>query len=284
MERGLYRELGYSEITGNGAPLVVDAAFAAERALNPVSAKIPYDQGILWIPSDLTRTAALWGEALKKHALIQQGGGYANVVEYYRTLLSQARAHPPLFQALGQYATLSPDLQIVWMASSPNARMEDATKDSAFLKMLTPEQRREFLISWFNRGAKSELEEFLCANPDWEDAAWPVRVRRMVAQKEYAAAIAAVGARYKIDLSLPVLSSEALQSDEPPLDLADRVAFFVAKGNSVTARREAAESAQSKQPDGLRLRCILALQAGDAAAAWSAMDAYLRETKRGNFP
>jgi hypothetical protein len=284
MERALYRELGYSEITGNGAPLVVDAAFAAERALHPVSAKIPYDQGILWIPSDLTRTASLWGEALKKHALIEQGGGYANVVEYYRTLLSQARAHPPLFQALGQYATLSPDLQIVWMASSPNARMEDATKDSAFLKMLTPEQRREFLISWFNRGAKSELEEFLCANPDWEDAAWPVRVRRMVAQKDYAAAIAAVGARYKIDLSLPVLSSEALQSDEPPLDLAARAAFFVAKGNSVTARREVAESAQSKQPDGLRLQCILALQAGDAAAAWSAMDAYLRETKRGNFP
>ena len=284
MERGLYRELGYSEITGNGDPQVVDAAFAAERALNPVSAKIPYDQGILWIRSDLTRTALLWGEALKKHARIEQGGGYANLVEYYRTLLSQARAHPPLFQALGQYATLSPDLQIVWMASSPSARMEDALKDPAFLKMLTPQQRREFLISWFNRGAKSELEDFLGANPDWEDAAWPVRVRRMVAQKEYAAAIAAVGARYKIDISLPVLSSEALQSDAPPLDLAARVAYFVAKGNSVTARREVAESAQSNQPEGLRLRCILALQAGDAAAAWSAMDAYLRETKRGNFP
>ena len=284
MERALYRELGYSEITGNGAPLVVDAAFAAERALNPVSAKIPYDQGILWIPNDLTRTASLWGEALKKHALIEQGGGYANLVEYYRTLLSQARAYPPLFQALGEYATLSPDLQMVWMASSPNARMEDATKDSAFLTMLTSEQRREFLISWFNRGAKSELEEFLCANPDWEDAAWPVRVRRMVDQKDYAAAIAAVGSRYKIDLSMPVLPSEALQSDEPPLDLAARVAFFVAKGNFVTARREVAESAQSKQPDGLRLRCILALEAGNAAAAWSAMDAYLRETKRGNFP
>jgi hypothetical protein len=106
----------------------------------------------------------------------------------------------------------------------------------------------------------------------------------MVAQKEYSAAIAAVAARYKIDLTLPVLSSEILQSDEPPLDLAARVAFFVAKGNTVTARREVAESAQSNQPEGLRLRCILSLQAGDAAAAWSAMDAYLRETKRGNFP
>jgi O-Antigen ligase len=284
MERGLYRELGYSEITGNGDPQVVDAAFAAERALNPVSAKIPYDQGILWMRKDLARTAPLWGEALKKHALIEQGGGYANLVEYYRSLISQARSHPPLFEGLGQYATLSPDLQIVWMASSPNARMEDAIKDPTFLKMLTPEQRREFLISWFNRGAKSELEEFLRANPDWEDAAWPVRVRRMVAQKEYSAAIAAVAARYKIDLTLPVLSSEILQSDEPPLDLGARVAFFVAKGNTVTARREVAESAQSNQPEGLRLRCILSLQAGDAAAAWSAMDAYLRETKRGNFP
>jgi hypothetical protein len=221
---------------------------------------------------------------LKKHARIEQGGGYANLVEYYRTLLSQARSHPPLFEALGQYATLSPDLQIVWMASSPNARMEDAIKDPTFLKMLTPRQRRDFLISWFNRGAKSELEEFLRTNPDWEDAAWPVRVRRMVAQKEYSAAIAAVAARYKIDLTLPVLSSEVIQSDEPPLDLAARVAFFVAKGNTVTARREVAESAQSNQPEGLRLRCILALQAGDAAAAWFAMDAYLRETKRGNLP
>ena len=284
MERGLYRELGYSEIMSKGDSRVADAAFAAERALNPVSAKIPYDQGLLWIRSDLTRTALLWGEALQKHSRIEQGGGYANLVDYYRSLLSQARAHPPLFQALGQYTTLSPDLQIVWMASSPNASMEDATKNPAFLKMLTPQQRREFLIAWFNRGGKAELDEFLRANPDWEDAAWPVRVRRMVAQKEYAAAIDTVGRRYKIDLSLPVLPANALKASEPPRDLGSRVAFFVARGNSVTARREVAESAQSNQPEGLRLRCILALQAGDSAAAWSAMDAYLRETKRGNLP
>ena len=284
MERGLYRELGYSEITSNGDPSVADAAFAAERALNPVSAKIPYDQGRLWLQADIARTAPLWGEALQKHARIQQGGGYANLVEYYGTLLSQARAHPPLFQALGQSAKLSPDLQIVWMANSPNASMEDATKDTAFLKMLTPQQRRDFLISWFNRGGKTELDEFLRANPDWEDAAWPVRVRRMVAQKEYAAAIDTVARRYEIDLSLPVLPADALKAGEPPRDLGSRVAYFVAKGNSVTARREVAESAQSNHPEGLRLRCILALQAGDPAAAWSAMEAYLRETKRGNLP
>jgi hypothetical protein len=52
----------------------------------------------------------------------------------------------------------------------------------------------------------------------------------------------------------------------------------------VTARREVAESAQSNQVESLRLLCILALQAGDSAAAWSAMDSYLRETKRGSLP
>jgi hypothetical protein len=106
----------------------------------------------------------------------------------------------------------------------------------------------------------------------------------MVAQREYAAAIDAVARRYTIDLSLPALPADALKTSEPPRDLGSRVAYFVAKGNSVTARREVAESAQSNQPEGLRLRCILALQAGDSAAAWSAMDAYLRQTKRGNLP
>jgi hypothetical protein len=284
MERGLYRELGYSEIMSKGDPRVADAAFAAERALNPVSAKIPYDQGLLWIRTDLTRTSLLWGEALQKHIRIAQGGGYANSVDYYRSLLSQARAYPPLFHDLGQYATLSPDLQIAWMASSPKASIDDAAKNPAFLKMLTPQQRREFLISWFNRGGKAELDEFLRANPDWEDAAWPVRLRRMVAQKEYSAAIDAVGRRYNIDLSLPVLTADALKAVEPPRDLESRVAYFVARGNPVTARREVAESAQSNQVEGLRLLCILALQAGDSAAAWSAMDSYLRETKRGSLP
>lgn len=284
MERGLYRELGYSEIAANRDPQIADAAFSAERALNPVSAKIPYDQGMLWMNRDISRTAPLWGEALRKHALIQQGGGYANLVEYYRGLLSQARSHPSLFQALGEFSTLSPELQIVWMASSPDARMEDAAKDEAFLKRLTPAQRREFLISWFNRGGKSALEDFLLANPDWEEPAWPVRVRQMLEKKNYAEAIEAVKRRYDLDLSLPILDASMVEGGNPPADLSARVAYFVAKGNPVTARREVAESALSKQPEGLRLKCILALNTGDAAAAWAALQLYLNETKRGNLP
>jgi hypothetical protein len=106
----------------------------------------------------------------------------------------------------------------------------------------------------------------------------------MLEKKNYAEAIEAVKRRYNLDLSLPVLDSHVLEGSDPPVDLSARVAYFVARGNSVTARREVAESAQAKQPEGLRLRCILALNAGDAQSAWSALQAYLNETKRGNFP
>lgn len=284
MERGLYRELGYSEIAGNGNPGVADAAFAAERALNPVSAKIPYDQGVLWMAKDISRTGPLWADSIRKHARIQAGGGYANLVEYYQRLLSQARLHKALFQSLGELSALSPELQIAWLANSPDARMEDLAKNPAFLGTLTAPQRRQFLLSWLHRDGKAELDAFLVANPDWEDAAWPVRVRRMIEKKDHAGAIEAVRRRYEINLSLPELPPEVLAAGDPPAGLSDRVAYFVARGNSVTARREVAESAQSKQPEGLRLRCILALEAGDAPAAWSAMENYLRETKRGDLP
>lgn len=284
MERGLYRELGYSEIQAKTNLSVADAAFDAERALNPVSAKIPHDQGMLWMSADTTRTAPLWGDSLEKLLKIQRAGRYANLTEYYSRLLSQARAHPELFEALSRYAAISPEYQIAWLMSSPNARLDDVIKNSEFVDSLTLAQRRDLLLIWLNRGATAELDEFLVANPSWEDAAWPVRVRRMVREKRYEAAIDAVQKRYGIELSLPVVSAEALQSGEIPTDLSSRVAYFVAKSNVVTARREAAESAQSNQPEGLRLQCILALQAGDAKAAWSALEGYLKQTKRENFP
>ncbi|MEI8294064.1 MAG: O-antigen ligase family protein [bacterium] len=284
MERGLYRELGYSEIMRHGDPRVADAAFAAERALNPVSAKIPYDQGLLWKNTDAERTALLWGESLKKHARIEQGGGHANLVEYYRSLLSQARPNEALFRALGPFSGLTPDLQIVWMASSPDAGMGDAAKNPDFLKTLNPAQRREFLISWHARGNKAEVEAFLASHPDWEEAAWPVRLRQKLEAKDYEAAIGAVRSRYGIDLSLSMPGDDVLHAPGPPSDLAGRVAYFIAKGNPVTARREVMESAQAQEPEGLRLRCILALQGGHFEEAWTAIESYLQETKRGHLP
>jgi len=283
MERGIYRELGFREIRSGGEPEVADAVFMAERALNPVSANIPLDQGNLWLRDNPLRAGKLWGEALRKHMLIEQGGGYANAVVFYRSLLSRARPYPDLYRALGEYAHLSPALWLVWVTQAPKGQIEEAAKDAAFLKMLQHEERRGFLMAWWNGGDKGALEAFLAANPDWEEAAWPVRVRQMVARKDFAAALQTVQARYGIDLKLPVLDAEALQQ-EMPSDLAGQVAYFAQRGNTVSARRVVLESAQAHQPEGFRLQCLLAMQKGEWPGAWQAMEGYLRETKRSNLP
>jgi hypothetical protein len=83
-----------------------------------------------------------------------------------------------------------------------------------------------------------------------------------------------------IDLSLP----EPETSDDTSMNLAGMVSSLALRGNLVTARRMIQESIQAREPEGLRLQCILAMKANDWASAWKSMEAYLRETKRGNLP
>ncbi len=130
------------------------------------------------------------------------------------------------------------------------------------------------------RWNKDTLEAFLAANPDWEDSAWGLRIRAMVARKDFQEAVEAVRKRYDIDLSLPELGAEELAVPEPPMGLAASVAYYFAKGNPVSARRMIAESVQAKDVEGYRLQCALAVKSGDWEAAWKAMQGLLAATNR----
>jgi O-antigen ligase len=285
MSRGLYRELGYREMREGKDPVVADAAFDAERALNPVSAQIPLDQGRLWLRDDITRTAELWGEALRKHMALEKAGAYANSVEFYSRMLSEARGYPGLVELLGANARLSPELWLVWVSRAPKGAIEKAAlEETAFLEMLDHDGRRAFLNAWWARGDRGALEEFLQGHPDWEEAAWPVRVRAMVAAKDHRAALEAVRDRYGIDLSMPIAPEEVLAGERPPADLAEQVAYHLARNNPVSARRMVNESAEAREAEGLRLRCLLMVRAGDWTEAWKAMEAYLRQTGRSQLP
>jgi len=280
MSRGLYRELGYREIRNGGNPIVADAVFAAERALNPVSAQIPLDQGRLWLRDDPTRTGKLWGEALEKNLAIQRGGGYARPVELYESLLSQSQSFTGLTETLGSYASLSPEFRLVWISRGPKGSVSGAVEDTAFLESLDAEGRRRFLAAWWMKDDREALEVFLQENPSWEPDAWPVRVRQMVARKDFKVAVDAVVKRYGIDLSLPQVDA----SGPEPAELAARVAYYLAKGNPVSARRMVSESAMAKDAEGLRLQCALAAAGNDWQSAWKALDAYLRVEKKQDLP
>ena len=284
MSVGLYRELGYREIKNGGNPIVADAVFAAERALNPVSSRLAYDQGLLWLGDDPKRTASLWVESMKRHLRIQQGGAYSYPEELFGRMLSQARNHPEMLPILEECSRMTPGLQMVWLSQASGESFEKTASNKEFLASLDNEERRKFLQAWWGRGNKEALEQFLAANPDWEDSAWGLRVRQMLAKKEFQRAVEAAQARYDIDLTLPSLPAEQLARRDPPSGLAESVAYFMAQGNHVSARRMIAESIQSKDAEGYRLQCALAVKLGDWPAAWKSMEGYLSRTNRANLP
>jgi hypothetical protein len=173
---------------------------------------------------------------------------------------------------------------MIWIGSTSPEKIEQAATNKDFLATLDAPARQKFLQAWWNRGNKDALEKFLAENPDWEDAAWGLRVRQMLAKKEYQRAVEAAQKRYKIDLSLPKLTPEQLAQKTPPPGLAESVAYYTAQGNHVSARRLIAESLQAKDVEGFRLQCALAIQVGDWPTAWKAMEGLLSRTNRANLP
>ncbi len=280
MSRGIYRELGYRILKIGGDPIDVDAMFAIERGMNPVSAKIPLAQSQIWLSQDPLRAAKLWGEALQKDLMIENGGGHANTSEMFRGIISVSRQNPELAAVLGGYARTSPKAWFTWLPIAPKGSIEEASKDSKFLAMLNNEDQRKFLMAWNNVGDREAMASFLAANPAWEDAAWPVRVRQWIEKKDFQAAVLATQERYAIDLKLP----EPKNTDDLSMSLAESVSSLAKRGNLVSARRMIQESLQSHEPEGFRLQCILSMMSNDWTAAWKMMEAYLRETKRGDLP
>ena len=280
MTRGIYRELGQRILKTGGNPVEVDAMFAIERAMNPVSAKIPLAQSQLWLREDPLRAAKLWGEALQKDLAIENGGGHGNSSDMFRGIIGESRQNPSLAAVLGAYARTSPKAWFTWMPIAPKGSIEEASKDDQFLAMLDDEEQRKFLLAWNNVGDRQAMENFLAANPKWYDAQWPLRVRQWIERKDFQAAVLAVQERYRIDLKLP----EPKTPDDASMNLAETVSSLAQRGNLVTARRMIQESIQEREPEGLRLQCILAMMSNDWASAWKSMEAYLRETDRGNLP
>lgn len=284
MARGLYRELGFREIRNGGDPVVADTSFTAERALHPKSAVVPRDQGRLWLGVDPSRTKPLWVEALRRHVEVAANGGHPDIVTYYERLLGEARPYPAIFEALGRESGISPELQLVWIMRSPKEGLEKASKDGAFLATLNPAGRRAFLRAWHNPQTRAAVDKFLEENPGWEADAWPVRVQQMEADGKFEELVEANRARSGVDLSLPELAPEQAGSSQEPFGLAEQAAWYFAKGNSVSARRIVAEAAAAGQLEGLRVQCALAVKAGDWETAWRALDKYLRESKKADYP
>jgi len=285
MARGFYFQLGLLLYSSGGTIADVESVFAVERALDPGRPQIPYDQGQIWKNIDPIRTAELWDEAIARHEAIHLAGGFPERPPWhvYQGMLGQAKNDPDLLNALGDIARRRPMYRLLWLSIPMTniAFVEQASLDRDFLSALDDAEKRTFLGILETRCGRKKLEGFLAGRAGWDAAAWPVRLRGMIAAREYEKAIRAVCERYRIELELPVAPADVT---EPPDDPLGACAYYLKRGNTVTARRILADAAASGSKDANRIQAALAMQEGNLPEAWKHLEAFLGATGRGNWP
>jgi len=285
MARGLYFQLGLLLYSSGATIPEVESRFAVERALDPGRPQIPYDQGWIWRGTDPIRTAELWDEAIVRHEAIHLAGGFPErpVWAIYAIMLSQAGKDADLISALGRIAHRGPMYRLLWIENplTDKVFVWQASDDLEFLSTLDEAEKRRFLGILETRCGREALKGFLDSRSGWDDAAWPVHLRQMIAARDYATAIRAVCERYGIDLQLPSVPADL---SVPPDDPAGASAYYLQRGNTVTARRILADAAASGAKDAIRLQAVLAMQEGNLPETWKHLDAFLRATGRGALP
>ena len=280
----LYFQLGAALLHFETTEAEVDAAFRAQRQLNPIWTQIPIDQGAVWMNIDPARTAFLWMEAIERRERIdrRQSARPRGALSLYRTFLIWTADHPQLQrQLLEAAASKGADFRLIWVeAAAPALSGEEIARlatDSGFIASLDEPQRRRFLEAWYQRGDREALFPFIASHPVWEGSAWPVHVRALVDGGKFEEAVQAVVERYTISLALSAGDSQKLEFG----DHDDPVAAFHLyweESNVVSARRILAEARAAKTVplEVWRLSAALAAQERDWPAAWTALQGYLR--------
>lgn len=285
MARSIYFQLGLLDFSSGATIADVESSFAAERALDPGRPQIPYRQGEVWRRVDPVRTAELWDEAIARHEAIHLAGGRPDrpVWMIYRDMLWEAGKDRTLLNALGEISRRDTMYRLLWLENPSTHRVfiERAAADNRFLEALNEEEKRKFLEILVAKCGRGTLAEFLKDRSGWESASWPERVRGMLASGDFATAIRSVADRYKMDLTLPSAPSDL---SEPPTDFAGACAFYLQRGNTVTARRILADAVSSGSVDAIRLQAALAVREGKLSEAWKRVEAFLRSTGRSNLP
>lgn len=273
MDQDLRYQLGVLGLHFEGTDAEVDAAFRAQRLLNPNWPQVPLSQGTAWFSLDKRRAAALWLEAVARQAKIdrRQKSSDQPGMRIYAGVLDRLRTDPATLQLVAPPEGFDPALHFAWIrvAPDPGERIRQLAGDPAFRDGLSRRQRAEFLSLWNSRGDAAALETFLRENPAWEDDAWGARIQSRIAARDYAGAVEILRKEFPVSLDPP---------DPSGSDLEKECAELAAARNDVAARRildEATRSGGERKAAAHRIRAALAAQKGDWAAAYRELIAHL---------
>ena len=290
----LYYQLGVTLLRLDGKSVEADTVLRAQRLINPLSPRVPIDQGGLWLDIDPEKSAQLWTEAVRRAERIDryEPARSGSALPLYRDLLARAAAIPVVQRSLlGAYSN-RPDFVLAWLdQSEPGlvaSELPRLAADATFRDALTEPDRRRFLEAWYRKGDREQLFQWVAGRPEWQRAAWPITLRRIVDAGQFAEAVQAAATRFGFSLALPEPGSG--ESDIPPSADESRAASFDRfwrKGNVVTARRildEARAENPPTEPEIWRLSAAICARDGQWQAAWQHLERYLRESRLDSVP
>lgn len=294
MSRELYYQRGVLALAFKGTNSEVDACFEAERLLDPKWPEIPVRQGKAWLPVDPARTAVLWWKAVDRQARIAKAEGKSGVggLDLYSNLLSEVSRNSAALQAIEPPDERPFDFFLAWLGVSLDAsqRLKKLVANEEFLASLPPALRDRLLATWFVRGDRAALREFLDVHPDWTQTAWLVRMRGDLADGKHKKVVGDLCARYGVSLELPEPGTQPTARPVVPDSPPEAFFFLWAKQNEVGARRVLQEANEKRERDPAvmaevhRLRAAVAARSGNWPLAYGELTAHLRSIARAPLP
>lgn len=155
--------------------------FTIARALEPMMADLPYQEGKLWLATDIPRAWYVWREALQRRNINRSG--------LLSDMLKEARAVPELEETLLFVAGRMPELKHLVLGQL--TRLEFEQERDGYVRKLNSQEvehqqiMHRLLLEWARRDGDGAVVEFLRQNPEWNSSGWKVVVRYFLAAKQY---------------------------------------------------------------------------------------------------
>jgi tetratricopeptide (TPR) repeat protein len=142
--------------------------FRRARYLEPNAVDLPFQEGMVWMPTRPIIAMTAWREALRR-----AGPQRARL---YATMLRTAKDYPAVIRALERVSPGQPDLVLVFLESAQGEVFDDAVQrfivSDPELKAFSPGEKEKFLSLWADRGNLETLEQIVAKRLDWVPFAW----------------------------------------------------------------------------------------------------------------
>jgi hypothetical protein len=159
----------------------------------------------------------------------------------------------------------------------------EAVRDADFMDGLSDKERGQLISLWWQRGEKKDVEAFLDAHAEYEQAALNTRLAILIASGDEEKACRLLIENFQIPVSeltdQPPSTIRPAEENEIPGDPLAAAIYYRKIGNDTASQRYLADALNGpSRSDALRFRGVLEMRAGEWKPALADLISYLKAT------